>query len=183
MAWPTAGLSPSQHGPRSAGANGQADLVSVMARPLSKEGTIQPAPPGYVSRCLVSSSARKGEKLTVRRAAGVLGGSPTRSWRRERSSRSVRSAASSPGGGRCRRRSTFYRTCMQKCMLISMQSTSVRIDQATHRELKRLADRLGTTVGETVALAVRRLRQDRIGEELTAALSPDEVDWLDADLG
>lgn len=72
---------------------------------------------------------------------------------------------------------------MQKCMLISMQSTSVRIDQATHRELKRLADRLGTTVGETVALAVRRLRQDRIGEELTAALSPDEVDWLDADLG
>lgn len=68
-------------------------------------------------------------------------------------------------------------------MLISMQSTSVRIDQATHRELKRLADRLGTTVGETVALAVRRLRQDRIGEELTAALSPDEVDWLDADLG
>ena len=72
---------------------------------------------------------------------------------------------------------------MQQCMLISMQSTSVRIDQATHRELKRLADRLGTTVGETVALAVRRLRQDRIGEELTAGLSQDEVDWLDADLG
>ena len=72
---------------------------------------------------------------------------------------------------------------MQKCMLISMQSTSVRIDQATHKELKRLADRLGTTVGETVAIAVRRLRQDRIGEELTARLSPDEVDWLDADLG
>ena len=68
-------------------------------------------------------------------------------------------------------------------MLSSMQSTSVRIDQATHKELKRLADRLGTTVGETVALAVRRLRQDRIGEELTATLSPDEVDWLDADLG
>lgn len=73
--------------------------------------------------------------------------------------------------------------CMQWCMLNSMQSTSVRIDQATHRELKRLADRLGTTVGETVALAVRRLRQDRIGEELTVTLSHDEVDWLDADLG
>jgi antitoxin component of RelBE/YafQ-DinJ toxin-antitoxin module len=72
---------------------------------------------------------------------------------------------------------------MQICMLISMQSTSVRIDRATHQELKRLADRLGTTVGETVALAVRRLRQDRIGEELTATLSRDEVDWLDADLG
>ena len=68
-------------------------------------------------------------------------------------------------------------------MLMCMQSTSVRIDQATHQELKRLADQLGTTVGETVALAVRRLRQDRIGEELTAALTTDEVDWLDADLG
>jgi len=77
----------------------------------------------------------------------------------------------------------LFEACMQSCMLISMQSTSVRIDQATHQELKRLADRLGTTVGETVALAVRRLRQDRIGEELTATLSPDEVDWLDADLG
>lgn len=72
---------------------------------------------------------------------------------------------------------------MQFCMLNCMQSTSVRIDHATHQELKRLADRLGTTVGETVALAVRRLQQDRIGEELTASLSRDEVDWLDADLG
>lgn len=68
-------------------------------------------------------------------------------------------------------------------MLICMQSTSVRIDQATHQALKRLARELGTTVGETVALAVRRLRQDRIGEELAAALTQDEVDWLDADLG
>lgn len=68
-------------------------------------------------------------------------------------------------------------------MLKCMQSTSVRIDQATHQELKRLAGELSTTVGETVALAVRRLRQDRIGEDLTAALTEDEVDWLDADLG
>ncbi len=68
-------------------------------------------------------------------------------------------------------------------MLICMQSTSVRIDRATHQELKRLSDELGTTVGETVALAVRRLRQDRIGEELTAVLTRYEVDWLDADLG
>ncbi len=72
---------------------------------------------------------------------------------------------------------------MQYCMLNCMQSTSVRIDQATHQELKRLAGELGTSVGETVALAVRRLRQDRIGEELNAALSKDEVGWLDADLG
>ena len=68
-------------------------------------------------------------------------------------------------------------------MLVCMHSTSVRIDQATHQELKRLANELGATVGETVALAVRRLRQDRIGEELTTVLTKDEIDWLDADLG
>ena len=68
-------------------------------------------------------------------------------------------------------------------MLMCMQSTSVRIDQTTHQELKRLAQELGTTVGETVALAVRRLRQDQIGEELSAVLTTDEVDWLDADFG
>ncbi len=72
---------------------------------------------------------------------------------------------------------------MRSCMLMCMQSTSVRIDQATHQELKRLANELGATVGETVAIAVRRLRQDRIGEELTTVLTQDEVDWLDADLG
>jgi hypothetical protein len=76
-----------------------------------------------------------------------------------------------------------WHPCMQYCMLKYMQSTSVRIDQATHHELKRLAAELGTSVGETVAIAVRRLRQDRIGEELRAALSKDEVGWLDADLG
>ncbi len=69
------------------------------------------------------------------------------------------------------------------CMLLCMQSTSVRIDQATHRELKRLAADLDTTVGETVALAVRRLRQDQIGKQLAAPLTDEEADWLDADVG
>ena len=64
-----------------------------------------------------------------------------------------------------------------------MQSTSVRIDAATHRELKKLADSLGTTVGDTVAIAVRRLRQDGIGAELRGDLTEEEVGWLDADLG
>ena len=64
-----------------------------------------------------------------------------------------------------------------------MRSTSVRIDVATHEEIKRLASSLGTTAGEAVALAVRRLRQERLGEELTARLSPDEAAWLDAELG
>ena len=64
-----------------------------------------------------------------------------------------------------------------------MQSTSVRIDLTTHRELKRLAASLGASVGDTVALAVRRLRQDQIGTELRADLGSTESPWLDADLG
>jgi len=64
-----------------------------------------------------------------------------------------------------------------------MSSTSVRIDVATHEELKALAAQLGTSVGETVAIAVRRLRQDQIGTQLRRDLTVDEVAWLDADLG
>jgi len=68
-------------------------------------------------------------------------------------------------------------------MLICMHSTSVRIDVSTHQELKRLAAELHTTVGDTVTLAVRALRQDRVGSDLSAPLRDDEVAWLDADLG
>lgn len=68
-------------------------------------------------------------------------------------------------------------------MLYCMQSTSVRIDQITHLQIKQLAADLGTTVGETVAIAIRRLRQDQIGAELAATLSEEEVEWLDAELG
>jgi len=68
-------------------------------------------------------------------------------------------------------------------MLICMHSTSVRIDVSTHEELKRLAVELNTTVGNAVALAVRALRQDRIGTELNTPLLEDETAWLDADLG
>lgn len=63
-----------------------------------------------------------------------------------------------------------------------MQGTSVRIDVATHQELKRLAAELGASVGATVALAVRRLRQDQIGAQLREELTVAEVDWLDAEL-
>ena len=62
-----------------------------------------------------------------------------------------------------------------------MQSTSVRIDKATHRELSRLAAELDATLGETIALAIRKLRQEQIGEELRAPLTSDEQAWLDAD--
>lgn len=68
-------------------------------------------------------------------------------------------------------------------MLICMQSTSVRIDVATHQELKRLAAELHTTVGDTVSRAVRALRQNRVGADLATPLRDDEVAWLDADLG
>ena len=72
---------------------------------------------------------------------------------------------------------------MRRCMLICMQSTSVRIDGATHEELKRLAAEFDTTVGNTVALAVRALRQDHIGRQLQAPLLADEDVWLDAEVG
>ena len=68
-------------------------------------------------------------------------------------------------------------------MLFCMQSTSVRISAATHEELKRLAAKLDTTVGNTVALAVRALRQDQMGRDLSAQLRDDEATWIDADLG
>ncbi len=60
------------------------------------------------------------------------------------------------------------------CTLICMHSTSVRIDASTHEDLKRLAAELNTTVGNTVTLAVRALRQDRIGVELRSPLGDDE---------
>ncbi|MFZ0626137.1 MAG: ribbon-helix-helix protein, CopG family [Acidimicrobiia bacterium] len=64
-----------------------------------------------------------------------------------------------------------------------MPSTSVRVDRETHEELKKLARDLGTTVGEAVAIAARRLRQQRIGRDLSAPLTEAEASWLDADLG
>jgi hypothetical protein len=57
------------------------------------------------------------------------------------------------------------------------------VDRETHEELKRLAEELGTTVGEAVAIAARRLRQQRIGAQLSTPLTHDEIEWLDADLG
>ena len=64
-----------------------------------------------------------------------------------------------------------------------MLSTNVRVAVSTHQELKRLAAELGATVGDTVAIAVRCLRQDRMGADLRADLSEAETAWLDADLG
>lgn len=68
-------------------------------------------------------------------------------------------------------------------MLICMHSTSVRIDSATHENLKRLAVEFDTTVGNAVTLAVRALRQDHIGRQLRADQTDAEMAWLDADCG
>ena len=73
--------------------------------------------------------------------------------------------------------------CMQPSSINCMHTTSVRIDSSTHSELKRLAADLGSTVGQTVTLAVRRLRQDHIGHQLNTKLTADETAWLDAELG
>lgn len=62
-------------------------------------------------------------------------------------------------------------------------TTTIRIDRMTHEELKRLARERGATVSDTVARAVRVLRQEQMGEELAADLHADETAWLDADLG
>lgn len=53
----------------------------------------------------------------------------------------------------------------------------------THEELKRLSERLGVTVGQTVTLAVRALRQERMGTELSAEQPVEDLAWLDAELG
>lgn len=67
--------------------------------------------------------------------------------------------------------------------LICMRSKSVRIDAATHEALEHLAAELEMTVGNTVSLAVRALRQDRMGADLATPLGADETAWLDADGG
>jgi predicted transcriptional regulator len=62
-------------------------------------------------------------------------------------------------------------------------TTTIRIDRATHEELKRLARDRRSTVSDTVARAVRVLRQEQMGYDLSAPLEGSDTDWLDADLG
>jgi hypothetical protein len=63
-----------------------------------------------------------------------------------------------------------------------MPGISIQIDVDTYEVLGRLADALGTSVGEVVAIAVRRLRQQLIGRQLHSPLIQDELGWLAADL-
>jgi antitoxin component of RelBE/YafQ-DinJ toxin-antitoxin module len=63
-----------------------------------------------------------------------------------------------------------------------MSRISVRVDRETHEELKKLARDLGVTVGEAVAIAARRLRQQGMGRDLNLPLTEEDAIWLDADL-
>lgn len=63
------------------------------------------------------------------------------------------------------------------------ESTTIRVDRATHEELKRLARERRTTVAATVARAVRVLRQEQMGQDLARPLDDAETAWLDADPG
>lgn len=62
------------------------------------------------------------------------------------------------------------------------ETTTVRIDRATHDTLKRLARERRTTVTDAVARAVRLLHQEQMGAELSQAPEGTESEWLDADL-
>jgi predicted transcriptional regulator len=61
------------------------------------------------------------------------------------------------------------------------ETTTVRVDRATRDELRRLARHRNATVADTVARAVRLLRQEAMGQELAEPLADEELDWLDAD--
>jgi len=74
------------------------------------------------------------------------------------------------------------KAAVRRSHLTCMRTTRIRIDVATHLELKRLAAELHTTVGNAVTLAVRALSHDRVGAELVEGLREEEVAWLDAEL-
>ncbi len=63
------------------------------------------------------------------------------------------------------------------------ETTTIRVSRSTRDQLRQMAHERRLTVAETVAQAVRLLRQDEIGRSLAAPLTAEEVAWLDADAG
>lgn len=63
------------------------------------------------------------------------------------------------------------------------ETTTIRVSRETHATVSRLAAERHETVDETVARALRMLRQDSMGHDLAAPLTDDETAWLDADAG
>lgn len=62
-------------------------------------------------------------------------------------------------------------------------TTTIRVDRQTHQELRRLSERDHSSISDTVARAVRALRQDEMGRQLATETSDHDQAWLDADLG
>lgn len=63
------------------------------------------------------------------------------------------------------------------------ETTTIRISRDTHARVTRLAAERHETIDQTVSRAIRALRQDAMGRDLTAELTEDEIAWLDADAG
>lgn len=63
------------------------------------------------------------------------------------------------------------------------ETTTIRISRDTHSRVTRLAAERHETIDQTVSRAIRALRQDAMGRDLTAELTEDEIAWLDADAG
>lgn len=64
-----------------------------------------------------------------------------------------------------------------------VETTTIRVSRETHAKLTRLAAESHETLDETVARALRVLRQEAIGRDLAVPLTEDETTWLDADAG
>jgi len=62
-------------------------------------------------------------------------------------------------------------------------TTTIRISRDTHARVTRLAAQRHETIDQTVARALRVLRQDSMGRDLSIPLTDDETTWLDADAG
>ena len=62
-------------------------------------------------------------------------------------------------------------------------TTTIRVSRETHARVTRLAAERHETIDQTVARALRVLRQEGIGRDLAVPLTDDETAWLDADAG
>lgn len=62
-------------------------------------------------------------------------------------------------------------------------TTTIRVTRETHARVTKLATQRHETIDQTVARALRVLRQDAMGRDLAIPITDDETAWLDADAG
>lgn len=63
------------------------------------------------------------------------------------------------------------------------ETTTIRVTRETHARVAKLAAQRHETIDQTVARALRVLRQDVMGRDLAIPLTDDETAWLNADAG